>query len=141
MVVVVVVVVVVVAIAVIVVVAVVVARWVIAPNSHQNATKWTPKSNKINSKIHQNDSKIHQVGLQNPPSWSPKSKKNESWEGLGAILTPRGTQDATKLRTGRAFAPPPESFRPLLATHFGSQNPPKIDFLGFQEVLIFMFIS
>ena len=51
-------------------------------------------------------SKIQQVGLENPPSWGPKStklgskiNKNQSWEGLGAILThlgPKRHQDPFK---------------------------------------------
>ena len=58
--------------------------------------------------------KIHQDGLQNQPSWAPKSINLASkihqvgipnqkksilgglWKGLGAILAPRGTQEAPR---------------------------------------------
>ena len=91
--------------------------------------------------------KIHQVGSQNPPSWAPKStklgskiKKNQSWEVSGGVLgpswpqeAPKRHQDPTRLRKGRALAPPQRALAPPL----GGQNLPKINFLGFQEVFIF----
>ena len=56
-------------------------------------------------------SKIHQVGVQNPSSWGPKSIKNQAWEGSGGHLdvkidfltilaptwTPKPSQNGAKL--------------------------------------------
>ena len=96
----------------------------------QNPSSWAPKSTNLGSKMKKNpSSKIHQVGLQN--------QENQSWEdsgwGLGAILGHLGPQEPPK--TKMYFQN--KSFAPLLGTHFGGQNLPKINFLGFQEVLIF----
>ena len=73
--------------------------------------------------------KIHQVGLQN----QEKSVLGGLWRGLGAILAHLGPQDPpkTKMYFENQF------LGTLLGTHFGGQNLSKINFLGFQEVLIF----
>ena len=108
----------------------------LGPKTHRTlclGVCWAPKSTKLGSKI-----------KKNPSSWAPKStklgskiKKNQSWEvsgrGLGAILAPRPAQDQN--------IPPKQISGPLLGTHFGGQNLPKINFLGFQEVLVFLIIS
>ena len=81
-----------------------------------------------------------QVGSQNPSSWAPKStklgskiKKNQSWEDSGGVLGPSWPQEPpkTKIYLQNQF------LGASLGTHFGGQNLPKINFLGFQEVLIF----
>ena len=106
----------------------------------QNLSSWGPKSIKLGSKIHQVGlqsqeksiklgSKIHQVGLQN----QEKSVLGGLWRGLGAILAHLGPQDPPKTK----IYPQNQFLGPLLGTHFGGQNLPKINFLGFQEVLIF----
>ena len=85
------------------------------------------------------ESKIHQVGSQNPRSWALKStklgsqiKKNQSWEVSGGVLGPSWPQDPpkTKIYIQNQF------LGALLGTSFGGQNFPKINFLGFQEALI-----
>ena len=85
---------------------------------HQVGLQNQEKSTKLGSKI-------HQVGFQN----QEKSVLGGLWRGLGAILAPRPAQDQN--------IPPKQISGPLLGTHFGGQNHPKINFLGFQEVLIF----
>merc|ERR1712078_265541 len=95
----------------------------------QNPSSWVPKSTKLGSKI-----------TKNPSSGAPKStklgskiKKNQSWEDSGGVLGPSWPQEPPK--TKKYFQN--KFLRPLLGTHFGGQNLPKINFLGFQEVLIF----
>ena len=95
---------------------------------------------KILEKSQPKNSKIHQVGSQNPSSWAPKSiklgskiKKNQSWEVSGGVLGPSWPQDPPKTTIYLQN----QFLGPLLGTHLGGQNPPKINCLGFQEVLIF----
>ena len=89
---------------------------------HQVGIQNQEKSTKLGSKI-------HQVGLQN----QEKSVLGGLWRGLGAILAHLGPQDPPKTK----IYPQNQFLGALLGTHFGGQKPPKINFLGFQEVLIF----
>ena len=82
------------------------------------------------------------------PSWDKKSLKNQAkfkkkkkqeksslggfWEGYWGVLGPSWPQDPPRADKNLEN----QFLGPLLGTSFGSQNLPKIDFLGFQEVLI-----
>ena len=59
----------------------------------QNPPSWVPKSRKI-----------HQVGLQNPPSWAPKSRKislGRTLEGSWGHLGPKRHQDPLQDDSGK----------------------------------------
>ena len=95
----------------------------------QNPSSWAPNSTNLGSKI-----------KKNPSSWAPKStklvskiKKNQSWEDSGGVLGPSWPQEPPKTK----IYPQNKFLGALLGTHFGGQKPFKINFLGFQEVLIF----
>ena len=61
-----------------------------------NPLKKIPKGSKIHPKSAKLGAKIHQIGVQNPSTWGPKTIKIGLGRGLGEDLGPSWPQEAPR---------------------------------------------